>query len=126
MSGNGEGEGGEEVYQESQHGKPSRSRVDAETLSYLKEIDGHFGTLTDDEERQLLVSRVIEELQGPRTCLPDPCLWAAPRPAHGGPQAPPILQRSHCFEQLPELPGRAQLQHALSWCQLHSNIPAAA
>ncbi len=74
MSGNLEGE---EVYQDTQHGRPSRSRVDPETLSYLQEIDGHFGTLTDDEERQLLVSRVIEELQGARTC-PVPCTCTPP------------------------------------------------
>jgi hypothetical protein len=58
----GGGEDGGE--QQPQHGRPRSRGVDEETLSYLKEIQEHFGTLTDDEERQLLASRVIEELQG--------------------------------------------------------------
>lgn len=82
---------GEEVYQETQHGRPSRSRVDPETLSYLQEIDEHFGTLTDDEERQLLVSRVIEELQGARTCPRTLQLHGARDGLHDAPQAPAPL-----------------------------------
>jgi hypothetical protein len=38
------------------------SNVDADTLSYLQEVEGHFTTILDADERQLLISNVLEEL----------------------------------------------------------------
>lgn len=40
------------------------SRVEAETVSYLQEVSQHFSTLTDTEEKELLLANVLEEIQG--------------------------------------------------------------
>lgn len=40
------------------------SRVEAETVSYLQEVSQHFSTLTDDDEKELLLANVLEEIQG--------------------------------------------------------------
>ncbi|KAJ9532879.1 hypothetical protein QJQ45_010985 [Haematococcus lacustris] len=48
-------------------GKQSRSHISLvpqELSSYLSEVHQHFQTLVDDEERQLLVSNVLQEVAG--------------------------------------------------------------
>ncbi len=41
-----------------------QSRVDPETLAYLTEVCEHYSTISDGEERELLVSNVLEEISG--------------------------------------------------------------
>jgi len=40
------------------------SRLEAEVLAYYEEIDAHFKSLTDDEERQLLADNVLGDAAG--------------------------------------------------------------
>ena len=44
--------------------RPRYSRLDAETLGYYSEIDTHFKSLTDDEEKQLLADNALGETAG--------------------------------------------------------------
>jgi hypothetical protein len=40
------------------------SRVEADTVAYLDEVSTRYAALDDQEERRLLVSAVLEEIQG--------------------------------------------------------------
>jgi nucleolar protein 9 len=60
-----DGAGFEEDVQPSTYTQNSSgSRVEAETVSYLSEVAEHFATIGDPEEKQLLLSNVLEEIQG--------------------------------------------------------------
>ena len=54
--GYGEGEG---MQHSSRH-----SRLDQETLRYYSEIDAHFSSLDDDEEKTLMADNVLTETEG--------------------------------------------------------------
>jgi hypothetical protein len=45
-------------------GDGRHSRIDKETLNYFAEIDTHFKSLTDDEDRQLLAGNVLGDAAG--------------------------------------------------------------